>query len=231
MDLTKQYLQQFSDRGGEFLIPLSDFILKAHEIRCIAFDWDGVYNSGVKGEGVYSYFSEVDSMGLNILRFGAKIVNGDILKAGIISGEKNPSTEMFVNREHLNFKCLGFKNKTEGLNHVLDTYGLKPSQVAFVFDDILDLSIAKVCGLRFQVCRNATPMFNNYVKTNNLTDYVTANTGERFAVREVCELLLAALNVYNRAVNSRIAFDNDYAQYIAERNSIVPITFSPKTEY
>ena len=231
MDLIKQYLQQFSDRGGEFLLPLSDFILKARDIRCIAFDWDGVYNSGVKGEGVYSYFSEVDSMGLNILRFGAKIVNGEILKAGIISGEKNPSTEKFVNREHLNFKCLGFKNKTEGLKHVLDSYGLKPEQVAFVFDDILDLSIAKVCGLRFQVCRNATPMFNNYVKTNNLADYVTANTGERFAVREVCELLLAALNVYSRAVDSRIAFDNDYAQYIAERNSIEPATFSPKTEY
>ena len=94
MDLIKQYLQQFSDRGGEFLLPLSDFILKARDIRCIAFDWDGVYNSGVKGEGVYSYFSEVDSMGLNILRFGAKIVNGEILKAGIISGEKNPSTRM-----------------------------------------------------------------------------------------------------------------------------------------
>ncbi|MBP5502081.1 MAG: hypothetical protein J6Y24_04740 [Bacteroidales bacterium] len=231
MDLISSYLTHFSDRGGEFLIPLSDFILKAREIRCIAFDWDGVYNSGVKGEGVYSYFSEVDSMGLNILRFGAKIVNGEILKAGIISGEKNPSTEKFVNREHLNFKCLGFKNKTEGLKHVLDTYGLKPEQVAFVFDDILDLSIAKVCGLRFQVSRNATPMFNNYVKTNNLADYITANTGEHFAVREVCELLLAALNVYNRAVDSRVAFDNDYAQYIAERNSIVPTTFSPKTEY
>ncbi|MBR4440972.1 MAG: hypothetical protein IKS00_05420 [Bacteroidales bacterium] len=229
MDL--QSLKLFADRGGEFVASPSVFADKAQKIRCIAFDWDGVFNSGVKGEGVYSYFSEVDSMGLNILRFGRKIVSGDILIAGIISGEKNPSTEKFVNREHLNFKCLGFKNKTEGLNHVLNHFNLSPEDVAFVFDDILDLSVAKLCGLRFQIRRNSTPMFNEYVKDRNLADYITANIGERFAVREVCELLLAALGVYNAAVDSRVAFDSVYASYIKERNSIAPQTFSPETTY
>ena len=229
MDL--QNLKLFADRGGEFVASPSVFVAKAQKIKCIAFDWDGVFNSGVKGEGVYSYFSEVDSMGLNILRFGRKIVSGDILFAGIISGEKNPSTEKFVNREHLNFKCLGFKNKTEGLNHVLKHFNLSPEEVAFVFDDILDLSVAKLCGLRFQIRRNATPMFNEYVKNRNLADYITANTGERFAVREVCELLLAALGVYDKAVDSRVAFDSVYASYIQERNSIAPLTFSPETTY
>ena len=229
MDITD--LKLFTDRGGVFTLPPSDFLSRAQQIKCIIFDWDGVFNSGVKGDGVFSNFSEVDSMGLNILRFGSKIISNDILIAGIISGENNPSTEKFVNREHLNFKCLGFKNKTEGLSRVLNKYGITPEQTAFVFDDILDLSVAKVCGLRFKISRNASPMFDKYVEHNHLADYITANVGAEFAVREVCELLLAAIGVYNRAVDSRIAFDTDYANYIAERNSIEPITFTPDTTY
>ena len=229
MDITD--LKLFTDRGGVFATSPSVFLSKAQQIKCLIFDWDGVFNSGVKGDGVFSNFSEVDSMGLNILRFGHKIFSNQILIAGIISGENNPSTEKFVNREHLNFKCLGFKNKTEGLSIVLKKYGITPDQTAFVFDDILDLSVAKECGLRFKISRNATPMFDKYVETNQLADYITANAGSEFAVREICELLLASFGVYNRAVDSRIAFDSDYANYIAERNSIEPITFTPKTSY
>lgn len=224
-------LKLFTDRGGVLTLPPSDFITKAQQIKCLIFDWDGVYNAGVKGDGVFSNFSEVDSMGLNILRFGCKMLSNQILIAGIISGEKNPSTEKFVNREHLNFKCLGFKNKTEGLKRVLNRYGISPAQTAFVFDDILDLSVAKECGLRFKISRNASPMFDKYVENNHLADYITANTGSEFAVREICELMLAALGVYNRAVDSRIAFDQTYATYIAERNSIDPVTFTPETTY
>ncbi|MCQ2974454.1 MAG: hypothetical protein MJ211_06535 [Bacteroidales bacterium] len=224
-------LNLFSDRGGQFLIPLSDFISKVSKIKCLIFDWDGVFNSGVKGDGVYSCFSEVDSMGLNILRFGYKLKFNEILLAGIISGEKNPSTEKFVNREHLNFKCLGFKDKIEGFNYVLKQYSLIPEQVAFVFDDILDLSLAEKCGLRFQINRLATPMFNNYVKNNNLADYVSANCGDKFAVREISELMLASIDVYNQAVKSRTKFDEKYSEYISQRNSIQPITFSPNVTY
>ena len=229
MDITD--LKLFTDRGGVFTLPPSDFVEKAKKIECLIFDWDGVFNSGVKGDNIFSNFSEVDSMGLNILRFGRKIVSGNILIAGIISGELNPSTEKFVNREHLNFKCLGFKNKTEGLNTVLKEYGIEPSRVAFVFDDILDLGVAQQCGLRFQINRPASPMFNKYVTDNHLADYITFNTGSQFAVREICELLLAALGVYNQAVSSRIAFDDDYAGYISERNSIIPKTYTPQTTY
>lgn len=186
----------------------------------IIFDWDGVFNGGFKGDGVYSPFSEVDSMGLNMLRFGYKMLTGKMLLAGIISGMDNKNTEMFVRREHLDFKCLGFKDKNEGLQIVLKEFGVKPEEAAFVYDDILDLTVAEQCGLRFQVRRDASPMFTNYVKNNLLADYVTGQVGEGHAVREVTELLLAAIGKYDEAVDSRTHFDEQYATYIAERNTI-----------
>lgn len=225
------YLNMFAERGGEFLISYADFVAKASNIKAIAFDWDGVYNSGVKGNDVYSNFSEVDSMGLNILRFGYQLYTGKILCAGIISGMNNLSTEIFIKREHLDFKCLGFKDKNEGFQHVIKEYNILPSEVAFVYDDILDLTLAKQCGLRFQVRRNATPMFTNYIKDHQLADYVTASTGECFAVREVCELLLASIGMYDDAVENRINFSDTYAKYIAERNTIETKAFLPEKNY
>lgn len=225
------YLNLFAERGGEFRLPYSDFVSKALKIKMIIFDWDGVFNGGFKGDGLYSQFSEVDSMGLNMLRFGYKMLTGRLLTAGIISGMDNKNTEMFVRREHLDFKCLGFKDKNEGLQIVLKEFGVQPEEAAFVYDDILDLTVAEQCGLRFQVRCNASPMFANYVKNNKLTDYVTGQIGERHAVREVTELLLASIGKYDDAVCSRTHFDEQYATYIAERNTITAREFIAVKRY
>ena len=226
-----KYLDLFAERGGEFRLPYSDFVSKALKIKMIIFDWDGVFNAGYKGDGLYSQFSEVDSMGLNMLRFGYKMLTGRLLTAGIISGMDNRNTEMFVRREHLDFKCLGFKDKNEGLQIVLNAFGVQPEEVAFVYDDILDLTVAEQCGLRFQVKCDASPMFYNYVKNNNLADYVTGQIGERHAVREVMELLLASIGKYDEAVDSRTHFDEQYATYIAERNAITAREFIAVKRY
>lgn len=226
-----KYLDLFAENGGEFLVPYSDFIAKAKNIKMIVFDWDGVFNSGFKGDGVYSNFSEVDSMGVNILRFGYKMLTGNILIAGIISGMENKSTEMFIKREHFNYKCLGFKDKGEALRLVLKEYGVSEDEIAFVYDDILDLAIAKRCGLRFQVGRPASPMFANYTKNRHLADYITASTGEGHAVREVTELLLAAIGMYDDAVERRSGFDDVYDSYITERNAIEPKEFLATKRY
>jgi 3-deoxy-D-manno-octulosonate 8-phosphate phosphatase (KDO 8-P phosphatase) len=74
-------------------------------------------------------------------------------------------------------------------------------------------------------------MFTNYIKDHQLADYVTASTGECFAVREVCELLLASIGMYDDAVENRINFSDTYAKYIAERNTIETKAFLPEKNY
>ena len=59
----------FESEGGEFITPPFVLMEKLKNIKAIVFDWDGVFNEGVKGGGNHSGFSEIDSMGTNMLRF------------------------------------------------------------------------------------------------------------------------------------------------------------------
>lgn len=231
MDQQKNRLDIFAERGGQYLITYPELTDKALNTKMIIFDWDGVFNGGYKGEATYSPFSEIDSMGLNILRFGYHIQTGHILTAGIISGMDNKNTETFVRREHLDFQCLGFKDKNEGLKKIQKDFGIQPGETAFIFDDILDLTVAEQCGLRFQVRHDASPIFDQYVKKHHLADYITAQTGENHAVREITELLLTATGQYDDAVESRTHFDARYADYITRRNSITPKQYTAGTRY
>ena len=46
--MTKTIIRLFEKEGGEFITPPSSFIKKLKGVKAIIFDWDGVFNSGVK---------------------------------------------------------------------------------------------------------------------------------------------------------------------------------------
>ena len=94
----------FIDLGGEFVLPADRLARRMLDIRAVVFDWDGVFNDGSKGAGHTSTFSEADSMGTNLLRYGLQLHRGRMPIAAVISGENNPSAREFVLREH--FDCL-----------------------------------------------------------------------------------------------------------------------------
>ena len=68
--------------------------------------------------------------------------------------------------------------------------------------------------------RSASPLLRQYVVRQGLCDYVTAHSGERHAVREVCELLLGLLGSFDAVVASRVAWDRDFAAYFAARQAL-----------
>ncbi len=63
-----EILEKFTAAGGSFVTPVEELIQKLDECRAVVFDWDGVFNAGRKGQASSSGFSEVDSMGTNMLR-------------------------------------------------------------------------------------------------------------------------------------------------------------------
>jgi len=220
----QQIEQLFTKSGGEFLCPISDFQAKLSKIKAFVFDWDGVFNAGIKGKNVSSTFAEPDSLGLNILRFGYSLLHDEIPVTGIITGMSNDSALIFAEREHLHVVHQGYKNKYDALVEFCQHYQLSFDQVAYCFDDVLDIPVCKHVGLRFMVRRAGSPLFEDYMKRNNLVDYLTANEGAAYAVREVSELILGVYGVYDQVIDYRVEFEGKYESYFNARNQL-PTSF------
>jgi 3-deoxy-D-manno-octulosonate 8-phosphate phosphatase (KDO 8-P phosphatase) len=110
--------------------------------------------------------------------------------------------------------------KINALNFICEKENIKPSEVAYFFDDVLDLSIAEVCGIRILVNQKANPLFANYCIKNNLVDYLTASQGGQFAVREASELLIALNGNFNEVITNRKESTTEYKNYIEKRRTV-----------
>lgn len=212
--------EKFENIGGLFLSSSQEIALKLKDIHCFVFDWDGVFNNGIKADVKGSPFSEPDSMGINMLRFSYWLIHGKLPITAIITGENNLYALDFAKREHLDAVYLKSKNKKKILNQLTSKYSLTPKQTLFVFDDILDLDAAKTCLLNFCVKRKASVLLNNFIIDNKLCNYVTGVEGGNHAVREVCELLIGLNGNYDETISTRIKYEGAYEQYLTSRNKV-----------
>jgi len=90
----------FTELGGTFSRPFAEFKDRLSKIKAYIFDWDGVFNDGVKTVQGGSPFSEIDSMGTNMLRFGHWMKTGELPFVAVITGEENPTAQYLAQREH-----------------------------------------------------------------------------------------------------------------------------------
>jgi 3-deoxy-D-manno-octulosonate 8-phosphate phosphatase (KDO 8-P phosphatase) len=214
----------FTKGGGQFCIPAADIQRKLENIKAFVFDWDGVFNDGSKRDQTGSGFTEPDAMGTNILRFSYWLKNKSLPVTAIITGEENESALFLGKREH--FTSLYFKasNKQKSFEHFLKSNNLQGHEVAFVFDDVLDLAVAGQCGIRLAAHRKSNPLFNEYIVANHLVDYLTS--ANQFAVREACELLMGLNTNYDEAITHRMNFSETYQQYLQQRQQVETAIFS-----
>jgi 3-deoxy-D-manno-octulosonate 8-phosphate phosphatase (KDO 8-P phosphatase) len=211
----------FEDLGGEFITPPVQLMQKWRKIKAFVFDWDGVFNTGIKGYETTSHFTEADSMGVNMLRFSYWLNNKhEQPLSAIITGQNNVSALHFAKREHFNFIFSGCPDKQSAFTEFLNISDVKPEEVMYVFDDVLDLTIASKCGLRVMINRYASPLFYNHVKNKQLADYISFNEGGENAVREICELFIGLNGNYSDVMEKRMAFEGDYKTYLDQRNKV-----------
>lgn len=220
--------QLFTGIGGEFLTFPALITEKLKNTRVYLFDWDGVFNSGTKGDSAGSLYTEADVMGVNMLRFCHYLQYRQLPYTAVVSGMDNPAAFHFANREHLQAVYFGIKNKKEALQHIFEQQEIAPQEISFVFDDILDLPIARECGLGFLIRKDASPLFKQYVQQYGCCDYVTGQPGGAHAVREVCELILGLKGMYKQTIEARIANSQAYRTYLSERNSAAPRYFTSR---
>lgn len=208
----------FTNIGGKFYISGDDFHQKLSRIRAFIFDWDGVFNDGIKDQQGSSNFNEVDAMGTNLMRFSRWLHTGKLPIVAVMSGERNILSFQLTTREHFHQGYFRVKDKLKAFWHFASLHELDPKEIAFVFDDVLDLGLASECGLRIMVQHPGMPLFQKFVLDRQLADYVTSPT--KYAVREACELIMGTTGNYEKVVVSRSQFDNDYLTYLGARQAV-----------
>ncbi|MBK8581275.1 MAG: hypothetical protein LKM36_09790 [Flavobacteriales bacterium] len=195
---------------------------RAKQIKAVLFDWDGVFNDGWKDFENGSPFSEVGSMGVNMLRFALWLRNGVNPPAAVVTGQINPHAEKFVQREKFHGIYMGFINKPDAFAEFLKKHGLKAEEVAFFFDDAIDLALAKQCGLRVMIGRKAGMRFTEHVIARGDADIVTANSAGENGLREATEAVIELLGNFADVFDQRAAYTEDYQRYLKERNATEP---------
>ena len=212
-----QLEDHFVDIGGQFLTSSFDMREQMQNIKAFIYDWDGVFNDGRKGSNTNSDFTEVDSMGTNMMRYGYFRRLKQMARVAVITGEDNPSARKWAEREHVDSLYMNAKDKSLALKHFCEKQGLQPKEIAFFYDDILDIPVAEKVGLRFCVGRLANPLFLKYVEEHHLADYISAAQGNEHAVREFSELVLGLLEQHFEVITSRARYDSDYENFITKR--------------
>ena len=228
MDQTERVLAPFRAGGASLVAPVGDIRARLSGVRAFLFDWDGVFNTGRKSEGSPSGFSEADSMGTNLLRFAWWLRDhGSLPCTGILTGQDNPTAVRLAERERFQAVYRGFLNKRAALDDIQSRFDIRPEQICFLFDDVLDLGVAGQCGLRILVRNGGAPLLAEHAQAEGLCEYVTGREGGAHAVRETAELLLGLTGDYQRVVTERASHSDLYRSYLDQRSAGAPVVLSP----
>lgn len=152
------------------------------EIRLVAFDVDGVFTDGrfyLSDDGVETKaFHTQDG-------YGIRRLIGSGIEVAVISGRTSGAVEKRMAELEVTHVVLGCKDKVAALEELAAKLDIPVTDCAFVGDDMPDLPLLKHVGLSVAVA-NAVP------DVQDLCDYVTRNQGGSGAIREVCDLIMAA---------------------------------------
>jgi YrbI family 3-deoxy-D-manno-octulosonate 8-phosphate phosphatase len=155
---------------------------RARRVKLLCVDVDGVLTDagmyyGPDGE-VLKRFNTRDGMGLERVRQAGVAV-------AIISGEDSAIIHARAAKLKIDDVFCGADDKRVAIDNLCARHGLHYDQVAFIGDDLNDLPALECVGLACAVADAAEPV-------QAIAQYVTQRRGGDGAVREVCELLIAA---------------------------------------
>lgn len=155
---------------------------RARKVRLLCVDVDGVLTDagmyyGPDGE-VLKKFNTRDGMGLARVReVGVSVA--------IISGEDSAIIHARAAKLKIDDVFCNAADKRAALDQLCAKHGLALDEVAFVGDDLNDLSALECVGLACAVADAAEPVLA-------AAHYIAQRRGGDGAVREVCELLIKA---------------------------------------
>ena len=152
------------------------------DIRLVAFDIDGVFTDGrfyLSNDGVESKaFSTQDGYGIR------RLLDAGVAVA-VISGRKSTAVEQRMLELGVRHVVQGCSDKIAAFDEITAELNITDAECAYVGDDIPDLPLLKKAGTSIAVA-------NAVAQLHRECDYVTQASGGFGAVREVCDMILAA---------------------------------------
>jgi 3-deoxy-D-manno-octulosonate 8-phosphate phosphatase (KDO 8-P phosphatase) len=181
---------------------------RAKRIKLLLFDVDGVLTDGklflfpvstsesggaASGQIVVEAkgFHAQDGAGISIARIAG-------IKAGLITRRNSETVALRARDLKLEQVHQGIRNKLKAFREILSAERLSASEVAFVGDDVIDLTVMRNCGFSVAVA-------NARREVKQAAHYVTPHAGGDGALRDVIEFILKAQGKWKQAVEKYIA--------------------------
>jgi len=181
---------------------------RARRIKLLLFDVDGVLTDGklflfpvstsesggaASGQIVVEAkgFHAQDGAGISIARIAG-------IKAGLITRRNSETVALRARDLKLEQVHQGIRNKLKAFREILSAERLSASEVAFVGDDVIDLTVMRNCGFSVAVA-------NARREVKQAAHYVTPHAGGDGALRDVIEFILKAQGKWKQAVEKYIA--------------------------
>ena len=166
-----------------------DILERAKKVKILILDIDGVMTDGHIIYSIYGdelkFFDVQDGFGITLL-------NKAGIKSIIITAKKSRIVKIRARDMRVTKAYQGHMDKIRPFNHALRKFRVLPEEVCFVGDDLIDIPVLKRVGLAV-----AVPNALDEVKAH--AHYITAKSGGRGAVREVCDLILKAQGKWDLA--------------------------------
>jgi len=154
--------------------------VKFKNIKLVIMDVDGVLTDGRivyddKGREL-KFFDVTDGFGVTLMhRAGFKLA--------LLSAKASPMLKRRAKDMHIDKVYLDAINKLEIFPKILKDFKVKPQEVCFIGDDLIDLPIIKRVGF-------AVAVKDAQDDVRKKAHYITKKAGGRGAVREAAEMLL-----------------------------------------
>jgi len=161
---------------------------KAEPVRLLLLDVDGVLTDGsliYSEQGVESKtFNTQDGLGI-------KLVQQAGVATGIITARSSGLVRQRAEELGMTYIHQGAKNKLDAFKTILGQAGLKPFQVCYMGDDLIDLGLLTRVGLA------ACPA-NAVFEVQQVCHLMSRRPGGSGAVREICDLIVRAKGLHEK---------------------------------
>lgn len=168
---------------------------KAAQIQALVLDVDGVLS-----DGFLSFTNTGDEIKSFDIRdgLGMKLVQKAGIKVVIITGRSSNIVKNRMESLGVDLIVQGREDKGIALQEACLQLGITPADCAYMGDDWPDLPALLQAGL-------AVTVPNAHIEVRRRVDLVTQAFGGRGAVRELCDILLQAKNVYDELLEHYLA--------------------------